>query len=99
MKLTWLRGLAVVGIMGIVFMACRKKDAPLPDNLVQFEATEQGFSEAEASKTAVLNLTHASSTNVPITITVIPSAGLEYGADFTTTPATSAGVITLNLLS
>lgn len=83
----------------LLFAACRKKDAPLPDNLVQFETTEQGFGETEATKKIVLKLSRQSSTDVPIQISVTPSAGLQYTTDFTTSPAASAGVITLNLLS
>jgi hypothetical protein len=99
MKLASIKGLAFVLGITLLFSACRKKDAPLPDNLIQFETTEQGFGETEASKKIVLVLTRASATDVPVQVSITPSAGLEYTTDFTTDPAASAGVITLNLLS
>lgn len=79
--------------------ACRKKDAPLPDNLVQFEATEQGISATETSKTVKLKLSRAANANIPVTVTVTGTTGVDYTTDYTTTPAAVDGKIELAVLS
>ncbi|MET0635808.1 MAG: HmuY family protein [Chitinophagaceae bacterium] len=99
MKRTWLNGLAIVVSLVVVLSACRKKDAPLPDNTVKFEANEQGIAEATASINVKLLLDRATSAEAPVTIQLTPSAGLDYGTEFTTTPAATGGVLTVPVLS
>lgn len=83
----------------LVMPACRKKDAPLPDNLVQFQVAEQGIGATETSKTIKLTLDRAASANIPVSISITGTAGVEYGTDYTTTPAAVAGKIELSVLS
>lgn len=99
MKVKLMKGLMLPLAVLSMVAACRKKDAPLPDNLVDFESTEQGISAAENSKTVKLTLTRAVNADAPITISLTPSAGVEYGTDFTTAPAAVANSITATALS
>lgn len=100
MKLKLIQGLmfAMAGLL--IVPACRKKDdVPLPDNLVQFQVAEQGIGATETSKTIKLTLSRAASANVLVSISVTGTAGVEYGTDYTTTPAAVAGKIELDVLS
>src|SRR6218665_555000 len=97
MKLKFIQGLMIVAAGLLVIPACRKKDAPLPDNLVQFESTEQGITATEASKTIKITLSSAVSANIPLTIEV--SGTLDYTTDYTTVPAAVNGRIELPVLS
>lgn len=99
MKLKLIQGLmlAMTGIL--VIPACRKKDAPLPDNLITFQSAEQGISATETSKTVKLILSSAANANIPVTLEVTATPGVEYGTDYTTTPAAVNGRIELAVLS
>ena len=98
MKQKMIKGLMLA--LSVVFLAgaCRKKDAPLPDNLVQFESTEQGLAEATSEITVKVKLTRAVDQNIPVSITLVNS-GVEYGTDYTTDPATTSGSLPLTVLS
>lgn len=78
----------------LFFAACRKKDGTLQeqDNLVNFEATAQGISASEASIQIKLKLSRAVTQDVPVVLNMTPS-GIDYTADYTTTPAAVSGVI------
>ncbi|HRQ52261.1 MAG TPA: hypothetical protein PLR74_17065, partial [Agriterribacter sp.] len=78
----------------VLSAGCRKKDAPLPDNLVQFESGNQGLAAATPDITVKLKLTRAASTDIPVTISITPT-GVAYTTDFTTTPAASSGTLSL----
>lgn len=86
----------LAALMGLVFTACRKKDAVDPDVLVNFEATAQGLSAAEDSLFIKVKLTSAASTNIPIVLNVTDQ-GVAYGTDYTTEPAAAGGKITLTV--
>jgi len=77
-----------------VFTACRKNEAPLPDIQVQFEAAEQGLAEAQQSITLKLKLTRATTTDVPVVLSVKESGGIT-AADYTISPAAAADKISL----
>ena len=98
-KRTWINSAAIVLTILVVVTACRKKDAPLPDNTVKFESTEQGISETATSITAKILLDRATSVEAPVTIQLSPSATLVYGTQFTTTPAASGGTLTVPVLA
>ncbi|RYY53515.1 MAG: hypothetical protein EOO09_17705 [Chitinophagaceae bacterium] len=98
MKRTWIKGAALVIVLVVALVACRKKDAPLPDNTAKFETTEQGIPEATASVTVKVLLDRASSAEAPVTIQLTPSAGIVYGTQFTTTPAGTTGTVTIPVL-
>lgn len=82
----------------IVAIGCRKKDAPLPDNLVQFESDNQGLPAATQEITVKLKLTRATDRDIPVTVSVTPT-GVAYSTDFTTTPAASSGTLALTIPS
>ncbi|RYF37458.1 MAG: hypothetical protein EON97_01185, partial [Chitinophagaceae bacterium] len=99
MRLKLIQGLmfAMAGLT--VVPACRKKDVPLPDNLVQFEAPEQGMAVNETTKTIKLKLSRAASASSFVTISINGTNGVDYTTDYTTTPAAVAGKIELDVLS
>ena len=99
MKRTWINGAAIVLTLLIVLAACRKKDAPLPDNTVKFESTEQGFSETTTEFRVKIMLDRATSTEAPVTIQLTPSSTLAYGTQFVTVPAATNGIITVPVLA
>lgn len=84
----------------ILFTACRKKDSDLQemDNLVNFEVTAQGISAAESSIQVKLKLSRAVTQEVPLVLNLTTS-GVEYGTDFTSTPAAVSGVINTSIPS
>lgn len=84
----------------ILFAACRKKDSDLQemDNLVNFEVTAQGISAAESSIQIKLKLSRAVTQDVPVVLNLTTS-GVEYGTDFTSTPAAVSGVINTTIPS
>lgn len=99
MKRTWINGSALVLALMILVTACRKKDAPLPDNTVKFESTEQGIAETASSITVKILLDRAASTQSQVAIQLTTSPGLDYGADFTTNPAANSNLLTVPVLS
>lgn len=99
MKLKLIQGLMIAMAGLLVVPACRKKDAPLPDNVADFESAEQGISATEASKTVKIRLSRAANANIPVTIEVTSTNGVEYTTDYTTTPATVNGKMELAVLS
>lgn len=76
----------------LLVIGCRKKDAPLPDNLADFETNEQGISETSNSTSIKIRLSRATDRDIPITIAVTET-GLLYGTDFTTVPAPTSATI------
>lgn len=91
-------GLILIGCLVFIIAGCRKKDAPLPDNAVQFEATEMGMGDTTSAVTIKLRLSRAADRDIPITVSLSPT-GVEYGTDFTTQPATIDGKMALTILS
>lgn len=82
----------------LMLNACRTKEAPLPDNLAQFESSEQGIAEASTSITIKIQLSRATDRDVPVSISLLPT-GVVYGTDFTTTPAAVSNNINLTIPS
>ncbi len=78
----------------LLFSACRKKDAGLPeaDNLVNFESSAQGMPATENSIQIKLKLSRAVTQNVPVIVN-LTQQGVEYGTDFTSSPAAVDGII------
>jgi hypothetical protein len=99
MKLRLIQGLmfAMAGLL--VVPACRKKDVPLPDNLAQFEAAEQGMGATEPSKTIKIRLSRAVSANTFVTVSITGTPGVDYATDYTTVPAAVNGKIEVDVLS
>jgi hypothetical protein len=67
------RGLLSSLVILVLIIGCRKKDAPLPDNTVQFESTQQGIAEAVTSVTFKLKLDRATTADIPVSINVTNS--------------------------
>jgi hypothetical protein len=82
----------------MIMVGCRKRDAPLPDNEVSFESTQQGIAEATKSITVKVKLSRATNKDIPVTIHLTPT-GVDYNTDFTTTPAAASGNVVVNVLS
>ncbi|GAB4015445.1 HmuY family protein [Spirosoma koreense] len=76
--------------------ACKENDPPLPDNLVQFESAEQGLDATTKEATIKLKLSRAVDAATPVTVQLAPT-GITYGAQFTTTPATTNNVLSLTV--
>lgn len=85
-------------LMGLFVTSCESDDPPLPDNTLNFTATEIGFDDTETTKSIAINLDRTETTDVTVTIGVTTS-GVEYGAeaDFTTTPAVTDNTITATI--
>ncbi len=98
MKLTFASVTSILFGCMLLFASCRKKDAPLPDNLAQFETTEQGIVAATNTLTVKIKLTRAADRDIPVTVG-LTNTGVEYGADYTTTPAATSNTLPLTILS
>lgn len=90
------RSLIVMLAFATVFNACKQDDPPLPDNLAQFEATEQGVESDKADAEIKLTLSRAAEANTAITVDLAPT-GIAYGTQFTTTPAATANSLTVTI--
>lgn len=77
----------------LIFSAC-EDDPKLPDNKLEFEAAVAGIASEEESLTINLNLSRAASKDVTLQLSV-NGGSLQYGTDFTTTPAATANMITV----
>lgn len=84
--------------VALIVAGCRTKDAPLPDNVVQFESSEQGMDAATSSVTVRLRLSRGADRDIPVTVSISPT-GMEYGSDFLTQPAAENGLISLTVNS
>lgn len=79
-----------------VVPSCKDEDPPLPDNTVQFDVTESGLASDKAEAEIKLTLVRAVSAATNVTI-AIQESGLAYGTQYTTTPAATAGQLTLTI--
>lgn len=80
------RFVAFLLIMTVAIASCKKSDPPLPDNLVQFEAAEQGLESNKNDITIKIKLSRAAEVAIPVTINFTES-GVAYGTHYTTAPA------------
>lgn len=87
---------ALMLIVATVFSACEKDDPPLADNLIQFEAADQGLGTDVNSKDITIRLSRNTDVAIPVTVE-LTEAGVTYGTHYTTTPAAAAGMITLTI--
>lgn len=87
---------ALMLIVATVFSACEKDDPPMADNLIQFEAADQGLAADLHSKDITIRLSRNTDAAIPVTVELL-EAGVLYGTHYTTTPAAAAGVITLTI--
>lgn len=89
---------ALVFGLFLLTVGCRKKEAPLPDNLVQFESDNQGLPADTREITIKVKLSRAADRDIPVTISLV-ATGVSYTDDFTTTPDGSSGTISLTIPS
>lgn len=82
----------------LMMMACRKRDAGLPDNYVVFESSAQGIAAAEPGITVKVRTQQGVGADVPVLVN-LSERGLVYGTDYTTVPAAVAGKIALTIPS
>lgn len=74
-----------IAISVLIFTGCRKSDAELPDNLIEFQTEQQGFPANIQETDVVLQLSRTSEAAAPVTITIVEN-GIEYGTGYTTIP-------------
>jgi hypothetical protein len=87
-----------VACVALLASSCRKRDAALPDNLVNFEFANQGLTADESSVTLKLKLSRGTDRDIPVVINLQPE-GVEYGTDFKTTPEAISNRISLTIPS
>lgn len=83
-------------LVGLFATSCSDDDAPLPDNTVNFSATELGLGETESSKSFTINIDRKSDTPVSISIAATPK-GISYETGYTTTPAIANNILTVTI--
>lgn len=91
----------IVVLMGVGLLsvtACRKKEAPLPDNLVVFETNAVGITAAENAATIKVKLSRGTTAEIPVVVK-FTTVNAVYGTDFTTTPVGTTGSINLTIPS
>ncbi len=88
----------VLSLAFLLFAACRKKEAELPDNYAVFETSSQGISAAENTITVKVKLSRGVNGDVPVVIN-LAEQGAVYSTDYTTVPAAAAGKISLTVPS
>jgi len=93
-----MKGLVLSFSVLLLAGSCRKKDAPLPDNLAQFESNEQGIAEATVDITVKIKLTRATDRDIPLTLALV-NTGVDYTTDYATTPEAVSGTLSLSILS
>lgn len=81
-------------IAGLLFSACRKRDALDAENYIVFETAAQGITESENSINVRLRLSRQADSEIPVTIN-LSELGLVYGTDYTTIPAAVSGKLNL----
>lgn len=85
-----------LGVLALILLgsACRKRDALLPDTLINFETSQQGITAYEDSIKVQLVLNREEQT--PVTVEVdITEKGVSYGSNYRTSPAATNGKISL----
>jgi hypothetical protein len=88
----------VLSLIVLAFVSCRKRDADLPDNYAVFESASQGLTAIETNITVRVKLSRGVNADVPVIIN-LAEQGVVYGTDYTTTPAATAGKISLTVPS
>jgi hypothetical protein len=88
----------VLSMMILVFVSCRKRDADLPDNYAIFETSARGMTANETATTIKVKLSRGVNADVPVIIN-LNEQGVTYNTDYTTTPAATAGKISLRIPS
>ena len=88
--------LTIAILLTVFVVSCKEDDPPLPDNTINFSASELGIDENESSKSFTINIDRSSTSPLSIVLKIVES-GLVYGTSYTTTPAASNGEITVSI--
>ena len=88
----------VLSLTVLIIASCRKRDALPPDNYVVFETSSQAVAATENSVIIKIKTQRGVTSDVPVIIN-LAEQGVVYGTDYTTTPAASAGKISLTIPS
>ncbi|MFY7829452.1 MAG: HmuY family protein [Flectobacillus sp.] len=80
----------------LVVSSCKDTEIALPDNLAQFEATQQGIDAATTESVIKVKLSRAVESTTSVTLQ-LTATGLTYGTEFSTEPAASNNQITLQV--
>lgn len=87
--------IVTLSFLMVFAISCTEDNPPLPDNLINFEANELGFS-GEQTATFKVNLSREEKNSLILNVSLAP-VGVTYGVEFTTTPAAVNNVITLEI--
>ena len=98
MKQKLTKALLSIAAATLFITGCRKRDAIEADNFVVFESTAQGMTAAENSINVRLKLSRNTDRDIAVTIN-LNEQGVAYATDYTTTPAATAGKLTLTIPS
>ncbi len=98
MKQKLTKALFSIAAATLFITGCRKRDAVEADNFVVFESTAQGMTAAENSINVRLKLSRNTDRDIAVTIN-LNELGVAYTTDYTTTPAATAGKLTLTIPS
>ncbi|MEN9549321.1 MAG: hypothetical protein RIR12_1912 [Bacteroidota bacterium] len=83
-------------LLAVCVIACRKREAGLPDIYAIFETTSQGMAASENSITVKVKVSRGVNAEVPVVIN-LTEQGVIYGTDYTTVPASAAGKVLLTI--
>jgi hypothetical protein len=86
MKQRYFPTILTVASLVLIAFACRKRDAMLPDVLINFETTEQGIASTEDTLNLDLYLTRPAEKNDTVSVS-LTETGVVYGSAYTTIPA------------
>lgn len=89
--------LSAVAIGALVFFSSCKEDPELPDNIVAFQSSELGITEAETELDVTITLSREATAAAEVVLSV-EEIGLVYGTDYTTTPAAASNLLTIPVL-
>lgn len=81
-------------LVAVLVYGCQKDDAPLPDNMVKFAASEVGISPSEDSKAFSVTLDRAAAQDVEIQLNIAETRVI-YGEDYVTVPVAVNGQLSL----
>lgn len=96
MKLFFKTFMLLASLASSLLLACSTEEVSLPDNLAQFEASEQGMDASTSTATIKIKFSRAVETATTVVVQLTPT-GLTYGSEFTTNPAAVSNQISLSV--
>ena len=87
----------VLSLINTIFLlGCKDEEIALPDNLAQFESTEQGMDATTTEATIKVKFSRAVEVATTVSVQLTPT-GMTYGTEFTTTPAATDNTLSLSV--